>query len=168
MRGSPPRAAQIPNVADAIERALIALWVGGMWIGGYVVAPLLFNLLENRQLAGTVGGAMFSAIDRVGLVCGLALVGLALWRAGHRWLRQWRTWMLGAMRALIVVDEFVLLPLIQDLHAPGTNAAPPQAGGHTRFIVLHFLARTVFIINSVLGLGLVIFGAQVPARRAMH
>ncbi|MFB3087238.1 MAG: hypothetical protein ACE10E_02825 [Acidiferrobacterales bacterium] len=50
----------------------------------------------------------------------------------------------------------------------GTNAAPPQAGGHTRFIVLHVLTRTVFIINSVLGLGLVIFGALVPARRAMH
>ena len=81
MRGSPPRAAQIPNVADAIECALIALWVGGMWIGGYLVAPLLFNLLENRQLAGTVGGAMFSAIDRVGLVCGLAR---GAWRCGGR------------------------------------------------------------------------------------
>jgi hypothetical protein len=74
-----------------------------MWIGGYLVAPLLFNLLENRQLAGTVAGAMFSALDRVGLVCGLALVGLALWQAGHRWLWQWRAWMLGAMLALIVV-----------------------------------------------------------------
>jgi hypothetical protein len=74
-----------------------------MWIGGYLVAPLLFNLLENRQLAGTVAGAMFSALARVGLVCGLALVGLALWQAGHRWLWQWRAWMLGAMLALIVV-----------------------------------------------------------------
>ncbi len=119
MRGSPPRAAQISNVAVAVERTLIALWVGGMWIGGYLVAPLLFNLLENRPLAGTVAGAMVSVIDRVGLVCGLALVGLALWRAGHRWLRQWRAWMLGAMLALIVVGEFVLLPLIQNMHAPG-------------------------------------------------
>ncbi len=81
MRGSLPRAAQIPNVADAIERALIALWVGGMWIGGYLVAPLLFNLLENRQLAGTVGGQCSVQSIAWGLRVGLHWWA---WRCGGR------------------------------------------------------------------------------------
>ena len=34
----------------------ITLWIGGMWAVGYVVAPMLFATLGDRQLAGVVAG----------------------------------------------------------------------------------------------------------------
>ena len=38
------------------ERFLLTLWVGGLWIIGYLVTPVLFKTLDNRQLAGELAG----------------------------------------------------------------------------------------------------------------
>ena len=44
------------------------LWIGGMWVVGIIVAPVLFSALNNAT-AGMVAGRMFAAIAWVGLVC---------------------------------------------------------------------------------------------------
>ena len=40
----------------SLERLLLALWVGGMLMVGYVVTPVLFSSLDTRLLAGAVAG----------------------------------------------------------------------------------------------------------------
>ncbi len=42
-----------------IDQIAVALWAGGMWVTGYLVAPLLFHSAPDRQIAGNLAGTMF-------------------------------------------------------------------------------------------------------------
>ena len=55
------------RLSEALYLVAITLWVGGMWAIGYMVAPVLFSSLGDRQLAGLVAGKLFSLIGWVGL-----------------------------------------------------------------------------------------------------
>ena len=55
------------KLAEAFYFMTITLWVGGMWAIGYIVAPVLFNSLGDRQLAGVVAGKLFALIGWIGL-----------------------------------------------------------------------------------------------------
>jgi len=137
---------------NVTERILLTLWVGGMWITGYMMAPMLFQYLD-KQTAGNVAGHMFTAMSYIGLVCGgLLLVGM-LYRHGKQLFREWRTWLLVAMLVLICVGEFVLQPMMAELKTQGL-----VEGSETikQFSMLHGIAAVVFLINSIAGLVLVI------------
>lgn len=138
------------NPLPAIERILLTLWIGGLWVVGLVVAPLLFAELDDRAVAGTVAGSLFAVTSYIGLGCGGVLLALNGWcyRAPNR-----RAALLLAMLVLIGVGQFLLAPLIADLRLQGlTDSA--------RFGRLHGLAGMVFLVNCVLGLVLVAMGHQ--------
>ncbi|MGD8575541.1 MAG: DUF4149 domain-containing protein [Thiohalophilus sp.] len=137
------------------ERIALTLWVGGMWITGYLVAPMLFSVLEDRALAGMLAGRMFTAMSYVGLVCvGLLLVG-HFTRSWHDGWRQWRRWVLLLMLLIILTGEFVLQPMMAELKQAGLNEG---SVAQQRFGMLHGISSTLFLINSLAGLALVIFG----------
>ncbi|MDZ7662566.1 DUF4149 domain-containing protein [Thiohalophilus sp.] len=144
------------------ERIALTLWVGGMWITGYLVAPMLFSVLEERALAGMLAGRMFSAMSYVGLVC----VGLLLLTHFQKnWLngwRQWRRWVLLAMLLVIVMGEFVLQPMMAELKALGLDEG---SAAQQRFGMLHGLSSSLFLFNSLAGLVLVIFGLEPDTQR---
>ena len=52
------------RLSEAFYFVAITLWVGGMWAIGYMVAPVLFSSLGDRQLAGLVAGKLFSLIGK--------------------------------------------------------------------------------------------------------
>ena len=138
------------NPLPAIERILLTLWIGGLWVVGLVVAPLLFAELDDRAVAGTVAGSLFAVTSYIGLGCGGVLLALNGWcyRAPNR-----RAALLLAMLVLIGVGQFLLAPLIADLRLQGlTDSA--------RFGRLQGLAGMVFLVNCVLGLVLVAMGHQ--------
>jgi hypothetical protein len=132
----------------AIERILLTLWVGSLWVAGLVVAPLLFAMLDDRALAGTVAGRLFSITSYIGLACGGMLLVLNGWR--YR-VPNWRAAVLLVMLVLIVIGQFVLAPMIVDLRLQGLTDT-------VRFGQLHGLAGMVFMVNCVLGLVLVTMG----------
>lgn len=144
------------------ERIALTLWVGGMWITGYLVAPMLFSTLEDRVLAGMLAGRMFSAMSYVGLVC----AGLLLlthfqkhWPSGWR---QWRRWILLAMLLVILIGEFVLQPMMAELKTQGLDEG---SAAQQRFGMLHGISSTLFLFNSLAGLALVIFGLEPDNQR---
>ena len=55
---------------DGLRAIARTLWIGGMWVVGIIVAPILFSALDNVT-AGMVAGRLFAAIAWVGLVCGI-------------------------------------------------------------------------------------------------
>jgi len=57
---------------------LLALWVGGIWTIGYLVAPVLFTTLPDRGTAALVAGRLFSDSAIAGLYLGSLLVFLLL------------------------------------------------------------------------------------------
>lgn len=149
------------SVVSIGERILLTLWVGGMWAIGYLAAPTLFAVLEDRSLAGTLAGKMFTGMSVIGLLCGsLLLAGLLLRNGGRAW-RQWRVWVVLVMLAVVVTGQFVLQPAMAELRAAGLSGE-----NAARFGMLHGVSSTLFLLNSLLGLALVAFGLQGAARDA--
>ena len=136
------------KLLPAAERILLTLWVGSLWVAGFIVAPLLFAELDDRALAGNLAGSLFTVTSYLGLCCGTLLLvfnGL-IFRAVN-----WRAIVLISMLLLVVIGQFVITPMVVELRAQGlTDSA--------RFGQLHGVASVLFIITSVLGLLLVAAG----------
>jgi hypothetical protein len=133
------------------ERVLLTLWVGGLWAVGYIAAPVLFAMLNDRQLAGSLAGQMFHIISYIGLFCGALLLASLLKRIGL----QWRVWIIIAMLLLVATGEFVLQPMMESLKLQGLVEGSAQ---RQQFGMLHGIASLMYLIESLLGLSLVIFG----------
>jgi len=138
----------------AIERILLTLWVGSLWVTGLVVAPLLFAELDDPALAGTVAGRLFTVTSYIGLASGAVLLAsnVRQYRAPNR-----RAMLLLVMLVLVGIGQFLLAPQINELRLQGLT-------GSARFGQLHGLASVVFLMNCVLGLVLVAMGQQQGAQ----
>jgi len=141
-----------------IERILLTLWVGGLWAIGYLVVPVLFASLDDRQVAGMVAGQLFALISYFGLFAGLVLLALRVRRIKQHEqniLRDWRAGLLVLMMLLLGVGVFVIQPMMADLKLMASAAGgvmPP------RFGQLHGLSSILYMISSVAGLALVMAG----------
>ena len=132
----------------ATERVLLTLWVGSLWVTGLLVAPALFALLDDRALAGTIAGNLFTRVSYIGLACGCALLLLnALQKRGF----GWRLKVILTMLALVVVGQFVLSPMITELRQQGLAET-------ARFGQLHGFSGVIYLLISLLGLVLVAAG----------
>jgi hypothetical protein len=138
------------SLFPAVERILLTLWVGALWVTGFMVAPLLFAELDDRALAGSVAGSLFTVTSYLGLLCGASLLlinGLTVRTA------NWRAVLMVIMQLLVVIGQFVITPMVADLRLQGlTDSA--------RFGQLHGIASVLFIMTSVLGLVLVAAGQK--------
>ena len=135
----------------AFERILLTLWVGALWVAGFIVAPLLFAELDDRALAGSIAGSLFTITSYLGLLCGslLLIINGVSFRAGN-----WRVFIIVSMLLLVVIGQFVITPMVVELRTQGLTDTP-------RFGQLHGLASVLFIITSVLGLVLVAAGQKI-------
>lgn len=140
---------------DVAERILLTVWIGGMWAVGYVVAPTLFTMLEDRALAGSIAGRLFTVMSYLGLVCGgLLLINLFV-EHGKTLLHQWRGAVLAGMLLIICIGQFVLQPKMVALRDAGLSGVNAAAFGR-----LHGTSSVLFLLNSLGGLALVIFGVR--------
>jgi len=135
------------------ERILLTFWVGGMWVVGPVVTPTLFKMLDDRVLAGTVAGQLFTIMSFIGLFCGVMLLLSHAGSMGKQVIRSWRAYLLLSMIVVVIVGEFLLTPEIVAIRDAGMPAAE-----QTRFDMLHRSASTLYMMSSLAGLVLVIFG----------
>jgi len=138
------------------ERILLTIWIGGMWVVGYVVAPVLFKMLE-RSVAGDVAGQLFTIMSYIGLVCGVLLLTGLVTEYMQTVYRQWRFWLLLGMLLIIVIGQFILQPMMAELKSAGLVDANAQL-----FARLHGVASILFLLNSLAGLILVISGTRLP------
>ncbi len=142
------------------QRILLTLWVGGLWTTGYLVAPVLFHAIDDRRLAGEIAGRVFSAMNYLGLACGILLLLAVMYQAGRTWARTWQLWVLLAMLLLVGVGEFVLQPLIHALKAATPEGFIEGSVAAARFGMLHGVSSLLFLITSLLGLALVACGLK--------
>ena len=138
------------KLLPAAERILLTLWVGALWVAGFMVAPLLFAELDDRALAGSLAGSLFTVTSYLGLCCG----GLLLIMNGLNYRSiNWRAVIIVSMLLLVAIGQFVITPMVVELRAQGlTDSA--------RFGQMHGMASVLFIITSVLGLILVAAGQK--------
>lgn len=122
-----------------------------MWAIGYIVAPVLFQMLE-KSVAGNVAGQLFSIVSYVGLFSATALIlNIVMQQGFHK--GHWQLWLLFAMLVLIVIAQFVLQPMMAELKSLGITADNKAEFGR-----LHGIASVLFLFNSLAGLALVVFG----------
>lgn len=125
---------------------MAALWIGGLWVLGYVVVPLLFWRLP-RAVAGTLAGDLFALWQGLGLVFG-GFVVVSVRGQRRPWPQiAWATWLLDA------VFELLILPIMVFLRsAPSFGPRSPTWG---LFVGLHGLAAALYLSEAVLGLALI-------------
>jgi hypothetical protein len=133
------------------EKILLTIWVGGMWAIGYIVAPVLFQMLD-KPVAGTVAGQLFSIISYVGIFSAAALIINILVQQGFS-SRHWQLWTIIIMLAVIIISQFVLQPMMAELKAVGLTGE-----NKAQFGQLHGIASVLFLMNSLAGLALVVSG----------
>ena len=133
------------------EKILLTIWVGAMWTVGYIVAPVLFQMLE-KPVAGNVAGQLFSIISYIGLFSAIVLIINIIFKSGFD-KRHWQLLTLIGMLLLVMIGQFVLQPMMAELKEVGlTEANRPEFGR------LHGMASILFLINSLAGLALVVSG----------
>jgi uncharacterized membrane protein len=134
----------------------IALWVGGMWMLGYVVVPALFKLLPNRQLAGMVAGQLFTLLAYIGIACALYLLGYQLQQSGRAALLRNAFRITAAMLLLVLVGQFILQPILADLKVQALPQDVMNSAFAAQFRTWHAVASILYLIQSLLGIALVL------------
>jgi hypothetical protein len=135
---------------------LVTFWVGSLWTTGYVVAPLLFATLADRAQAGTLAGLFFKAEAWISLICGSSLLAI-VWAERENPARVLQIKLVIVMMLCTVLGYFGLQPYMAEL-----RAIAAQSGGimddamRSRFGILHGVASAIYLIKSLLAVGLVL------------
>ena len=93
-------------LARYLEVLALGVWLGGMVVFSFVVAPTLFQVLPSRHLAGDVVAVALSRLYALSYICGAAyLLGLFLEQVGPHSRRPWSAVALeiGIVAALLLI-----------------------------------------------------------------
>lgn len=134
---------------DGLRAVTKTFWVGGIWILGLLVTPVLFSTLD-KVTAGMVAGKLFSHLAWVGLVCGVFLLADYVWRIGARGVKAGTFWLLFGMLLCTVINHFAVSPIIADLKLSVNQAAEGVFGGG--FATWHAISSLIYLVQSLLAL----------------
>jgi hypothetical protein len=146
---------------ESLYLLAIVVWVGGMLAVGYLVAPVLFAELSDRVLAGNLAGKMFTWIARIGLGCGGYILLFLTVRRGWPVFKSAVFWITLSMLALVAAGYFGVQPIIQHLKEAALPAEVMQSALKDRFATWHGISSVVYLIQSVLGVMLVLQGSGI-------
>ena len=144
------------NLPNHLSSLAITLWVGGLWVIGYLAVPILFYAQPDRQLAGMLAGKMFETLGYVGIVCGTYLLI-------HRWLavgkqvsRDVSAWLIIVMLCITLLTQFAIQPLMTGLKLQALPLDVMQSAFAGQFKMWHGISSIIYLIQSLLGAGLVV------------
>jgi hypothetical protein len=145
------------RLADNIALILVTLWVGALWAIGYVAAPVLFYALqEDKQMVGMLAGKMFTLVAYIGIASAFYLLIHRLVRFGTPALKQGFFWAVVAMLLLALAGHFGIQPILTELKNQAMPTDVMQSVFADRFGVWHGVASIAYLIESLLGLVLVL------------
>jgi uncharacterized protein DUF4149 len=137
----------------ASEKLLLTLWVGSLWAIGYLAVPMAFASLGDVSLAGEYAGKLFSAVNLLGLGCGLVLIVAKLIQYKKNVMQMWRFWVLVLMVIMTLMFSFYLQPQIAELKQLDWQENQQLLD---QFSLLHVISKNLYLILSLLGLTLVL------------
>ena len=130
----------------SFDKILLTFWIGAMWSVGLIVAPTLFSLLESKVLAGNLAGQMFSIIYYLSIFSLLYFLLRYYFTVAQKPIfRRALFWVLLAMLLAMLIQLFVLQPLMADLRAGGLVGE-----NKARFGMLHGIAWLLYLLDCVL------------------
>ena len=138
---------------------VITLWVGALWATGFS-AYIIFDTLQDRQLAGSLAGKLFTLVSYIGMASALYLLIQRLLDYGTGALKQSFFWAVIAMLLLVLAGHFGIQPLLAQLK---TNALPNDVMHSVfadRFGKWHGIASVAYLVECLLGFVLVLNARQ--------
>ena len=140
---------------NSVERTLLVIWVGAILITGFIVTPVLFEMLESKQLAGNIAGHLFSTVSWIGLI--VAPLLFYIYTSFGIRTNNWRLWLVGVMWVATVIGEFIILPQMSELKLAAGGEMVQGSDIQQQFSNLHILSSSLFIVNALFGMVLVVF-----------
>jgi len=154
----------LSNLPRNLAVMCAVLWVGGMWAVGYLVAPALFQALSDRQVAGMLAGKMFTWMAYVGISCALYLLAYQLYQNGSAVIKQTLFIVTLSMLILLLIGQFGIQPFMADLKAQALPLDVMHSELASQFKALHGVSSILYLIQSLLGIVLVV--KLIPAKAA--
>ena len=142
--------------SDKLALITITAWVGALWAIGYLAAPTLFYTLQDKQVAGMLAGKMFALVAYVGIASAFYLLIQRLVRFGMPALKQGYFWAALVMLLLTLAGHFGIQPMLAGLKAQAMPADVMQSVFASRFKTWHGVASIAYLVESLLGLLLVL------------
>jgi hypothetical protein len=139
----------------ATQSIAVTLWVGALWTSGLLVAPVLFNVLEDRALAGLIAGRVFNVTALVGFVCGVVVLVSCCWQLRRRAFRHMVPWLVLLMLLCAVVGQYGIQPVLAGLREQAAPAPVMQSPFGASFMLWHRVAEALYLLQCLLGVALV-------------
>ncbi|BDU70390.1 hypothetical protein GETHOR_24910 [Geothrix oryzae] len=158
---------------DQVSVALLLLWAGAALGFGAFSAPLLFQELPSRDVAGRLAGLTIGRLDWAAWVA-FGLAGLS-W--GARWVAEVKEEIVGPIRLwsaawlvallMCLASTFVVTPKVRAIRArigaPIETLAPDHAD-RVAYNKAHGLSRNLFFLRILLAMGLAATVGMLPRK----
>ncbi len=142
--------------ADGIALLAVTLWVGGLWSIGYVAVPVLFQTLPDRMLAGMLAGKMFTLVAFISIGSACYLLVYHLNTLGKTAFRQTTFRVIIVMLLLALASQFGIQPIMADLKVLASPVDVMHSTYADRFRMLHGVSSISYLVQSLLGVVLVL------------
>jgi Domain of unknown function (DUF4149) len=134
---------------------VITLWVGALWMTG-LTAYVLFDSMQDKQLAGSLAGKLFTIVSYIGLASALFLLIQRLLDYGTGALKQGYFWAIVVMLLLILAGHFGIQPILAQLKIDALANNITQTVFADRFKTWHGVASVAYLLQCLLGFVLVL------------
>ena len=134
---------------------VVTLWVGALWMTG-LTAYVLFDSLQDKQLAGSLAGKLFNIVSYIGLASAFYLLIQRLLDFGTSALKQRYFWAVVLMLLLILASHFGVQPILAHLKASAMPNDVMQSVFADRFKTWHGIASVAYLLQCLLGFVLVL------------
>ncbi|MGC3964088.1 MAG: DUF4149 domain-containing protein [Rhodocyclaceae bacterium] len=143
------------RLADYLFAILVAVWVGALWAIGFMAAPVLFQQLADRMLAGAIAGKLFTIVAWLGVGSATYALLYLMVREGVTALRSAVFWIVLVMLVLTLVGQFGVTPIMDGLKAQSMSRDIMEGMLRDRFMMWHGISSVLYLVVSVLGVALV-------------
>jgi hypothetical protein len=142
-------------MAYRLSLIFITLWVGALWTTG-MSAYVLFDSLQDKQLAGMLAGKLFNVVSYIGLGSAFYLLIQRLLQYGTAALKQAFFWAVLMMLLLVLAGHFGIQPILESLKSQALPADVMQSVFADRFRNWHGVASVAYLLECLLALVVVL------------
>jgi len=144
------------NISHHLAALAITAWVGGLWAIGYLAVPVLFYTQPDRQLAGMLAGELFTLVAYLGIVCGSYLLLQQIATSGRAVSRQALFWIIAVMLLCTLIIHCGIQPVMANLKLDAMPLDVMNSPLTNQFKILHGISSIIYLIQSLLGIFLVV------------
>lgn len=133
------------------QALILVVWVGALVAMAALVAPVLFQVLEQAE-AGKVVSELFHRLAWSGLICGSLLILVRWGMKGWVW-RDAQVILPLLMMVCVAAGYFGLQPLMEASRGLRGDATGGTVASN--FLLLHSLSALIYLLQTLFGLVLV-------------